>query len=462
MLQPAARYCHRVTIALLSIVLLVGMTACRTAAPPEIAPSTGTSSLSSPEPGGSPTAVEPSDSAEDPGAKTPDADSGSEAATPEDPIDPSSPDNTGITRITVTLDSEVVLKGTILDPVVTVLPDSAADKSCTLSSGDESIVRQVYGFWTAVGGGSTEIIATSASGVTGSVTVTVIVPLEAISLSASEITLNRGDSVTLKPIFTPADTTDTRADYTSGDEDISSVTDDGTVLAIGAGTTIIQCTIGEFSASCTVTVIVPTTGISVSTDRRMYKVGDRGSFTVQISPQDATDKTFSAEVSNTAIILTDTNSFSCAAGGEATITVTAANGMTASQTITVIDLVAYANEVFRLTNAEREKAGLEPLSMMSSLTQTAVVRANEITRSFSHDRPDGSDCFTAFDDNNVPYQRAGENIAMGQRTPTEVVRAWMDSAGHRENILNEDFGHLGVGVAMDSSGRLYWAQNFTD
>lgn len=447
-------------VVILSVVLLVSLTACQTPAIQETPPPVSTTDVTSPGPSAEPATPKLPEIQESGDAGKADQDPDPDKAPEEDT--PSPTESGEVERIIIRLGENEVLKGTILDPLVTILPVSAADKSYTISSGDESIIRQVYGFWTAVGGGSAELIAAAANGVTGAVTVTVIVPLEAVSLSASMITLNRGDSVTLTPIFTPGDTTDTHVDYTSDDENVASVSEDGMVHAAGAGTTEIQCTVGGITASCTVTVVVPVTGISMNTDKRIYKVGDKGGFTVQISPQDATDKTFSTEVNNTSAALTGTNTFSCNSSGEATITVTAANGMTASQTITVIDLAAYAGEVFRLTNIERANAGLEPLSMMSNLTQTAVVRANEIIQHFAHDRPDGSDCFTAFDDNGVSYSMAGENIAMGQRSPSEVVRAWMESPGHRENIMNGDFGHLGVGVAMDSNGRLYWAQNFTD
>ena len=118
--------------------------------------------------------------------------------------------------------------------------------------------------------------------------------------------------------------------------------------------------------------------------------------------------------------------------------------------------------MLRLTNIERQKAGLSDLVSTDALKKTARVRANEIITLFSHDRPDGSECFTAYDENNAPYWTAGENIATGQTTPEEVVRAWMDSPGHKENILNPEFGCLGVGVETDSNGKLYWSQNFTN
>ena len=450
---------------IISILLLVSPTACQTPV--------DTAALQTGEKTPDKTTQEPGDSTQTPQTAEPSTSSGKDPAEPAKdnnepsseptPPEPSPSDGSAeVERVIVGLTSTEVMKGTILDPSVTIMPAGAADKTYSISSSNESVVRQMYGFWTAVGGGSAELIATTPNGVTGSVTVTVVVPVAGITLSASEISINRGDSVMLTPIFAPVDTTEKQVQYVSDNENIARVSEDGMVHATGAGTALIRCTAGAYSATCAVTVAVPVTSISISTDRRTFEVGARGSIVVQIIPEDATDQTFSTEISGNAALLSGTDAFVCNASGDATITVTATNGVTANQTITVIDLVAYASEVFRLTNTERANAGLEPLSMMSSLTQTAVVRAKETIENFSHDRPDGRSCFTAFDENNVSYSLAGENIAMGQRTAYEVVRAWMDSVGHRENILKEEYGHLGVGVALDSSGRLYWAQNFTD
>ena len=128
------------------------------------------------------------------------------------------------------------------------------------------------------------------------------------------------------------------------------------------------------------------------------------------------------------------------------------------------DLISFAKEVFILTNIEREKAGLSMFWQSSVLAKTAVLRANELVVRYleSHDRPDGRAFHTVYDENGLMYDLAGENIAMGQLTPQEVVEAWMNSPGHRANILNPLFGHLGVGVAKDRDGVLYWSQNFAD
>ena len=128
------------------------------------------------------------------------------------------------------------------------------------------------------------------------------------------------------------------------------------------------------------------------------------------------------------------------------------------------DLIALANEVFMLTNAERVKAGLPVLSQTAYLTKTSVVRANELVIMYSdtHARPDGREIYTAYDENDVIYDTYGENIARGQQTPQEVVKDWMNSPSHRANILYPGFGRLGVGVAKGGNGDLYWTQEFAD
>lgn len=119
----------------------------------------------------------------------------------------------------------------------------------------------------------------------------------------------------------------------------------------------------------------------------------------------------------------------------------------------------YVDEVLRLVNIERKKEGLSELTATEALKNAANQRAIEIKSVFSHSRPDGSFCFTVLGEYGVSYRTAGENIAYGQRTPQEVVQGWMNSEGHRANILNSNFRKLGVGC-YESSGVLYWTQLF--
>lgn len=128
---------------------------------------------------------------------------------------------------------------------------------------------------------------------------------------------------------------------------------------------------------------------------------------------------------------------------------------------------ATAEEDFRLAvvelvNRERAAEGLPALTWDEDLAAAAAVRSREIQSSFSHTRPNGSSCFSALQEAGVAYRQAGENIALGQRTPEQVVRDWMNSPGHRANIMNSAYSRIGVGLAAASSGGYAWAQFFAD
>ena len=128
---------------------------------------------------------------------------------------------------------------------------------------------------------------------------------------------------------------------------------------------------------------------------------------------------------------------------------------------TTSDYHAYVLRVVELVNEARAEAGLNPVALAEDVTAAAQVRAVEIVTSFSHTRPNGTSCFTALEEAGVNYRGAGENIAWGQRTPEEVMAGWMNSAGHRANILNGSFTTIGVGYYQNASGVNYWTQMFT-
>lgn len=116
----------------------------------------------------------------------------------------------------------------------------------------------------------------------------------------------------------------------------------------------------------------------------------------------------------------------------------------------------FEDQVIELVNQERAKQGISPVKKDAGLTNTADVRAAELEVLFSHDRPDGSDCFTAYPRG---FGYKGENIAAGQRNPEEVMDSWMHSSGHRANILNPNYDSIGVGYS-NLNGRANWVQNF--
>jgi len=137
----------------------------------------------------------------------------------------------------------------------------------------------------------------------------------------------------------------------------------------------------------------------------------------------------------------------------------------ATEPVAVVELVSttpaatWELEILRLTNIERQKAGLKTLTYISSLDEGAKNRSIEIITHFSHTRPDGTRFFTVFGPNFL-YRNIGENLASGFRSPEQVVTAWMNSESHRANILNEKFEQLSVAITKGDDGKYRWVQIF--
>lgn len=121
----------------------------------------------------------------------------------------------------------------------------------------------------------------------------------------------------------------------------------------------------------------------------------------------------------------------------------------------------FAEQVVELVNAERVKAGLSTLTLEKETESAALLRAHEIETSFSHTRPDGRAFSSVLTDLGISFKGAGENIAWGQSSPEEVMTGWMNSEGHRANILNPQFTKMGVGYYQNAAGRNFWTQLFT-
>jgi len=108
-----------------------------------------------------------------------------------------------------------------------------------------------------------------------------------------------------------------------------------------------------------------------------------------------------------------------------------------------------------LVNEARTSRGLSALQLDEDLCAAAEVRAEEVLRRFSHTRPDGTSCFTVLRDFGIGYRVCGENIAKGFKDAQSVVNAWMNSSGHRANILNPNYTHMGVGKSGTGWGQLF-------
>ncbi|MEA1852722.1 CAP domain-containing protein [Cytobacillus sp. FSL W7-1323] len=123
------------------------------------------------------------------------------------------------------------------------------------------------------------------------------------------------------------------------------------------------------------------------------------------------------------------------------------------------EVSAYEQQVLDLTNKERANAGLPALKLDVELSKVAREKSRDMQAKgyFDHNSPTYGSPFDMMKQFGISYTSAGENIAQGQQTPEEVVQAWMNSQGHRENILNSSYTHLGVGYVENGN---YWTQMF--
>ena len=124
-------------------------------------------------------------------------------------------------------------------------------------------------------------------------------------------------------------------------------------------------------------------------------------------------------------------------------------------------MLSIETEVVRLVNVERSKAGLPALQIDQEVSKVARLKSEDMANKnyFNHTSPTYGSPFEMLKKFNITYKTAGENIAKGQKTAEAVVNAWMNSEGHRKNILSSSFTHIGVGYATKGSTP-YWTQMF--
>ncbi len=123
------------------------------------------------------------------------------------------------------------------------------------------------------------------------------------------------------------------------------------------------------------------------------------------------------------------------------------------------ELHQYEAEVIKLVNEIRVQKGLKTLETDTALSRVARIKSQDMKDNnyFSHTSPTYGSPFNMMKQFGISYRTAGENIARGQRTPAQVVEGWMNSEGHRANILNSSYTHIGVGYVAEGN---YWTQMF--
>ena len=189
--------------------------------------------------------------------------------------------------------------------------------------------------------------------------------------------------------------------------------------------------------------------------------------TTAVATTQAPTTTTTAPVTTTATKASTTAAPKKKNNSKTTTTTKAASKKPAAQTPAQNQTVSgaqtgFESDMLKQVNAQRAKNGQSALTLNQSLCASARVRASEIAKDgcFSHTRPDDSGCFTAI--SGVSYRTAGENIAMGTwgyYGVDEIMDGWMNSEGHRANILNGDFSEVGFGCVV-VNGNGYWVQIF--
>lgn len=125
-------------------------------------------------------------------------------------------------------------------------------------------------------------------------------------------------------------------------------------------------------------------------------------------------------------------------------------------------LLSHEQQVFELVNKERAQRGLPLLKLNAELSRVARIKSQDMIdkKYFAHNSPTYGSPFQMMQKFGLRFSAAGENIAYGQKTAADVMKTWMNSPGHKANILSEAYTNIGIGVAKMANGTLYWTQMF--
>ena len=175
-------------------------------------------------------------------------------------------------------------------------------------------------------------------------------------------------------------------------------------------------------------------------------------FTTEATTQNKPTFEFTTEVTTNTISTFETTT---------EVTTTKPNIESSTETTTIFQSNSnYSTQVLNLVNKHRRENGLKELTLNSNLSNVAQIKADDMKSNdyFSHTSPTYGSPFDMIKQFGISYKTAGENIAKGQKTPEAVVNAWMNSEGHRANILNSNYTQMGLGYT--ANGAVYWCQMF--
>ncbi|MGN1433538.1 MAG: Ig-like domain-containing protein [Ruminococcus sp.] len=322
----------------------------------------------------------------------------------------------------------------------------------------------------AKGPGIAYIKITLYNGKTAQCKVTVKPAPSSVKTNPASITLGVGESYTISESTnsgTYANASNLK--WTSSDSNVATVTkgsaNKAVVMATSIGTSYVKITLyNGLTAQCKVTVKSAPTSVKVNPTSVTLSVGE--SYTISESTNsgsyaNAANLKWTSSDSNVATVTKGSSNkatITAKGAGTAYIKITLYNGKTAQCKVTVSE-DPYAEKVLEIVNAERAKAGKKPLIASADLTEIANIRVKELTQKFSHERPDGTTVFSMAREKGISYGSMAENIAMGQGTPESVMNAWMNSQGHRDNILSSSYTYVGI-AHYKYNDIDYWVQVF--
>lgn len=297
-----------------------------------------------------------------------------------------------------------------------------------------------------------------------------------ISLNVDAVFLKLDETFGLNAIVNPENAIDKSITWKSDNEEIATVDKDGIVTASKSGKVdvIAVSTADEnITAKCTINIENDDDDNSTSNDtddtEKEQEYNDKTSEdnnTTYITENSTINKNDTGILindtkdNNTGILITNntTNTTLKNNTGKKANTAKQKNNNSA-----VNQDQSFERRVIDLCNKERAQNGLSPLAEDSQLMSIAKLKSQDMASSnyFDHTSPRYGSAFNMMDAYGVRYSNAGENIAMGQQTPEDVVESWMNSSGHRANILSKDYTNIGVGVAKNQKGELIWTEEFT-
>lgn len=323
--------------------------------------------------------------------------------------------------------------------------------------------------------------------------IAVIIPLTAVNASAAKPKISKTSvNVPIDYSVTVKVTGASNVKWSSSDESVAAVTADGASAKITGkktGSATISAKVGSTTLKCAVTV--KKSFITPSAESVTVSKGKSKTITLKVSgSKDIAISNSSKDVCSASWGKWDGNSIKLTvkgkANGSAVIKVYAKGyAKSTAQNIAVkvgnakdsggeiIEIIgddgvtessdtgsSREENVIELVNKERKAAGKDALQSDDELNAIAALRAKELAEKFDHTRPNGTSCFTALDEAGYSYLSAAENIAYNfSDSADSVMDQWMNSSGHKANILNGDVTKIGVGY-YEANGRHYWVQIF--